>query len=104
MFAVQSLSVLPPLPPPRAARPEFLDPDQPGEYPLAPASAPEDPRPASSQERARALHRKGRLLQDHDRTGEAIRCLEQSVQLDPGSESAYGVWLLLGQLRMTNPA
>ena len=96
--------VLPPLPPPRAARPEFLDPDQPGEYPLAPASAPEDPRPASSQERARALYRKGRLLQDHDRTGEAIRCLEQSVQLDPGSESAYGVWLLLGQLRMTNPA
>lgn len=55
-------------------------------------------------ERARSLHRKARQLHLKDRTGEAIHCLELSVQLDPSSESAYGVWLLLGQLRMTNPA
>ena len=67
-----------------------------------PPAAP--PRPGTPMERARALQRQARQLRDQDRVGEAIRCLEQSVQLDPGSDHAYGVWLLLGQLRMSNPA
>jgi cytochrome c-type biogenesis protein CcmH/NrfG len=55
-------------------------------------------------ERAASLHRKAKSFHLQERIGEAIHCLELSVQLDPGSEYAYPVWLLLGQLRMSNPA
>lgn len=58
----------------------------------------------SPLERARNLFTKARQLQYKGLTGEAIHTLELSVQLDPGSPGAYEVWLLLGQLRMTNPA
>jgi len=54
--------------------------------------------------KARALHRKAKAFHLQERIGEAIHCLEQSVQLDPGSDAAYAVWLLLGKLRMSNPA
>jgi hypothetical protein len=100
----------PPLPPAHEpARPEPVDGARmadpwaaPGAWPArAPAPAGHD---ATPSERARALYRKARQLHGQDRTGEAIRCLEQSVQLEPGAESAYAVWLLLGQLRMSNPA
>ena len=84
-------------------RPEFLATEEP---------TPDEPMPAlepatldaSPVGRARGLHRKARQLNLQDRTGEAIRCLELSVQLDPSSNSAYEVWLLLGRLRMGNPA
>jgi len=39
-----------------------------------------------------------------DRMAEAIRMLEQSVQLDPESDGAYEPWLLLGKHRLSNPA
>jgi cytochrome c-type biogenesis protein CcmH/NrfG len=39
-----------------------------------------------------------------ERTAEAIRLLEQSVQLDPESEQAFEPWLLLGKHRLSNPA
>jgi cytochrome c-type biogenesis protein CcmH/NrfG len=55
-------------------------------------------------ERARSLYHKARQLQYKSLTGEAIHSLELSVQLDPASDEAYPVWLLLGQLRMSNPA
>lgn len=48
------------------------------------------------------LKAKNFLVQD--RTAEAIRLLEQSVQLDPESEQAYEPWLLLGKHRLSNPA
>jgi cytochrome c-type biogenesis protein CcmH/NrfG len=39
-----------------------------------------------------------------DRTVEAVRTLEQVVQLDPDLDVSYDAWLLLGQLRLANPA
>jgi len=84
---------------PPTAHTEFPDPE--ASPPLAFSGVQSEPSPL---ERARTLYRKARQLREGDRIGEAIRCLEQSVQLDPGSEAAYGVWLLLGQLRMSNPA
>jgi tetratricopeptide (TPR) repeat protein len=55
-------------------------------------------------ERARSLFRKAKNFHLQERIGEAIHCLELSVQLDPGSDHAYAVWVLLGKLRMSNPA
>ena len=76
--------------------PEFLDPE-----PEAPAPGPGAP---TSTQRARALTRKAKSFQLQERIGEAIHCLELSVQLDPDSEYAYETWNLLGNLRMSNPA
>jgi tetratricopeptide (TPR) repeat protein len=39
-----------------------------------------------------------------ERTPEAIRALEDAVRLDPDSPRSYEAWLLLGKLRLTNPA
>ena len=39
-----------------------------------------------------------------DRTSEAIRALEQAIKLDGDSPGAFESWLLLGRLRLTNPA
>jgi tetratricopeptide (TPR) repeat protein len=89
--------------------PEFIDLD--AESDLTPTSAPvtstgsgTGPMRQSPMERAASLHRKAKSFHLQERIGEAIHCLELSVQLDPGSEYAYPVWLLLGQLRMSNPA
>jgi cytochrome c-type biogenesis protein CcmH/NrfG len=37
-------------------------------------------------------------------TIEAIRSLEQAVRLQPAGDSAFEAWLMLGRLRMANPA
>jgi len=79
--------------------PEFLELDEGDPAPL-PGAAPAPP----PMDRAHSLFRKAKAYQLQERTGEAIHCLEQSVQLDPGSEYAYAVWVLLGNLRMANPA
>jgi tetratricopeptide (TPR) repeat protein len=82
---------------PLSAQPEFLE--------LEADPAPATPQPPQSPlEKARILHRTARHYLLQDRTGEAIRCLEQAVQLDPASPAAFPVWLLLGKLRMVNPA
>jgi tetratricopeptide (TPR) repeat protein len=54
--------------------------------------------------RARKLYRVAKNLQMQERTGDAIQALEQSVRLDPDSPDAYLAWLMLGRLRLTNPA
>ncbi len=72
----------------------------PAEEPAPPAGSAEP----SPRERARSLFRKARQHQAQEHIGEAIQCLEQSLQLDPDSDHAYAVWLLLGNLRMSNPA
>jgi cytochrome c-type biogenesis protein CcmH/NrfG len=54
--------------------------------------------------RAKKLFGKAKALLVQDRTVEAIRLLEQSVQLDPESDQAYEPWLLLGKHRLVNPA
>ena len=58
----------------------------------------------SSAVRARKYLLKAKTLLVQDRAAEAIRLLEQSVQLDPESEGAYEPWLLLGKHRLSNPA
>jgi len=54
--------------------------------------------------RAKKLFTKAKHLLAQERTVEAIRLLEQSVQLDPDSDQAYEPWLLLGKHRLVNPA
>ena len=54
--------------------------------------------------KARKYLLKAKNLLVQDRMAEAIRMLEQSVQLDPESEGAYEAWLLLGKHRLSNPA
>jgi cytochrome c-type biogenesis protein CcmH/NrfG len=80
---------------------EFIDVDA---EPEPIVTAPDAPHQQTPKERAASLHRKAKSFHLQERIGEAIHCLELSVQLDPGSDSAYAVWLLLGQLRMSNPA
>lgn len=69
-----------------------------GEGPQA-ASGGDDP--AAKLRRHVQLAKK---LQIQERTGDAIQALEQGVRLAPDSPEAYPAWLLLGQLRLTNPA
>ncbi|MGA2080932.1 MAG: tetratricopeptide repeat protein [Holophaga sp.] len=91
-------------------QPEFLEVEPEPERVPAPLPEPDtialetQPMDQTPEERARSLHRKARQLHLKERIGEAIHCLELSVQLDPSSDEAYAVWLLLGQLRTTNPA
>ena len=59
----------------------------------------EDPK-----QRARKLFMRGKGLALRERTIEAIRSLEHGLQLDPDSEITYEPWLILGRLRMANPA
>ncbi len=58
----------------------------------------------SVTERARRLLVKAKSYLMQDRTSEAIRALEQAIKLDGDSPWAYEVWLLLGRLRLSNPA
>jgi tetratricopeptide (TPR) repeat protein len=93
---------------PLTAQPEFLDFDP---HPPKPAPAPPPPPPPVPEEapmdaatKARKLVLKAKQMALQDRIVEAIRALEQSVQLDPEEGSAFEAWLLLGKLRMGNPA
>jgi tetratricopeptide (TPR) repeat protein len=58
----------------------------------------------SSAVKARKFLVKAKNLLIQDRTAEAIRMLELSLQLDPESDQAYEPWLLLGKHRLSNPA
>lgn len=98
------------LPPPTSASvpsPSLLTED-----PFIPSMA-ERPIPLATDEdrgqdppavRARKCLTKAKNLLVQDRTAEAIRFLEESVRLDSDSEAAFEPWLLLGKLRLTNPA
>lgn len=84
--------VMPPDPPPatptRGLTPE--PPVEPGEEPV--------------EDRARRLFIKAKSYLLQERTSEAIRALEQSIKLDGDSVESYDAWLLLGRLRLANPA
>ena len=58
----------------------------------------------SPSERARYLLVKAKSYLLQDRTSEAIRSLEQAIKLDVDSPAAYESWMLLGRLRLSNPA
>jgi hypothetical protein len=99
---------------PLTLQPEFLDfdplpelppvPPPPPPPPPAKVEAPAEDPAMDAATKARKLVLKARQLLLQDRTVEAIRALEQSVQLDPDSDIAYEPWVLLGRLRMGNPA
>ena len=84
-----------PAPPP-------LEPPAPLPVQAAPPPA-EAPSPDSAP-KARKLLLEARKLVLQERTGEAIRALEQAAQLGPEGDGAFDIYLLLGQLRMGNPA
>lgn len=68
-----------------------------------PLSVPdEEDLPAS--ERALHLLVKAKSYLMQERSSEAIRALEQSLKLDGDSAEAFDVWMLLGRLRLSNPA
>ncbi len=58
----------------------------------------------SATERARRLLVKAKSYMMQDRTSEAIRALEQGIKLDGDSPGAFESWMLLGRLRLSNPA
>ncbi len=49
-------------------------------------------------------YRRAKYLLIQDRTSETVRLLEEVVKLDPGGPIAYDSWLLLGRVRLANPA
>ena len=61
----------------------------------------EEPSPV---ERAHQLLVKAKSYVMQNRTSEAIRSLEQAIKLDVDSPGAYESWMLLGRLRLSNPA
>lgn len=61
-------------------------------------------REPSPLDRAHHLLVKAKSYIMQDRTSEAIRALEQAIKLDADSPAAYETWLMLGRLRITNPA
>ena len=61
----------------------------------------EEPSPI---ERAHQLLVKAKSYVMQNRTSEAIRSLEQAIKLDVDSPAAYESWMLLGRLRLSNPA
>jgi hypothetical protein len=80
-----------------------LDMPEPAPTPTAIPPMPEDVEP-SPADRARHLLVKAKSYVMQDRTSEAIRALEQAIKLDGDSPGAYESWMLLGRLRLSNPA
>lgn len=68
------------------------------------AANPEEEEGSSPVRNARRLFNKAKILIMQERASEAIRALEQSLKLDPDSPKAFEAWLLLGKLRLGNPA
>ncbi len=59
---------------------------------------------ATPELKAKAYVKKAQSLLLQDRASEAIRALEQSIKLDGEGPRSYEAWLLLGKLRLANPA
>jgi len=75
------------------------------DVPAAPqGGAPVEEAELPASERARRLLVKAKSYMMQDRTSEAIRFLEQSIKLDGDSPEAYETWMMLGRLRLSNPA
>jgi tetratricopeptide (TPR) repeat protein len=58
----------------------------------------------SPEQQAIKLYKRAKYLLLQDRTSETVRLLEECVKLDPQGLLAYDSWLLLGRLRLANPA
>lgn len=111
-IAVEDLAPPPPAPALEVeAMPYHGDPlelDVPPEPPLSAGvqapPAPAEPAEEPAADRARRLYIKAKSYLVQERTSEAIRALEQSIKLDGDSIESYDAWLLLGRLRLANPA
>jgi len=109
--------ILPPTPPsaipferitlellPLNHQPEFLDQEPVRPVVPKPVPVPSEPGEMSPEEKAHKYYLKAKQFLLQERSSEAIRVLEQAVQLDPDSPAAFDTWLLLGRLRTINPA
>jgi tetratricopeptide (TPR) repeat protein len=67
-----------------------------------PSASEEEDLPAPERARHLLVKAKSYLLQE--RSSEAIRALEQSLKIDGDSPGAFEAWMLLGRLRLSNPA
>lgn len=76
----------------------------PGSVPAMSSSGPHEEEEPPAEERARRLLIKAKSYIMQDRTSEAIRALEQAIKLDGDSTGAFETWMLLGRLRLSNPA
>ena len=89
-------------PPPPEAMERALSEPTPSSLPLLHSQADEESLSAANRAHHLVVKAKSYVMQD--RTSEAIRALEQSIKLDGDSPAAYEAWLLLGRLRLGNPA
>ena len=60
--------------------------------------------PEEQRVMARRMFLKAKTLLLQERTAEAVRLLEESVKLNADQDGAFEAWLLLGKVRMVNPA
>jgi tetratricopeptide (TPR) repeat protein len=104
---LDSIYVLPdePIPPPAPLFHEHsLELDVPGLTPTSLPPLPKEEEELAAPERARRLVIKAKSYVMQERTSEAIRALEQAIKLDGDSPGAFESWMLLGRLRLSNPA
>jgi tetratricopeptide (TPR) repeat protein len=89
----------------QSAEDAYAPPQHEHEFPAVPSLPPmsidENLSPA---EKALQLIIKAKSYLLQNRTSEATRALEQAIKLDGNSPGAYESWLLLGRLRLSNPA
>jgi cytochrome c-type biogenesis protein CcmH/NrfG len=91
-------------PTPLSFQPDSLELDIPATPAMGVPPLPEEDEEPSAPERARRLLIKAKSYVMQDRTSEAIRALEQAIKLDGDSPGAFESWMLLGRLRLNNPA
>lgn len=89
-------------PPPPETMERALSEPTPSSLPLLHSQSDEESLSAAGRAHHLLVKAKSYVMQD--RTSEAIRALEQSIKLDGDSPGAYEAWLLLGRLRLGNPA
>lgn len=92
------------VPPPAHFLSDSLELDLPEPTPAPLPPLPLEEAEPSATERARRLLVKAKSYMMQDRTSEAIRSLEQAIKLDGDSPGAFESWMLLGRLRLSNPA
>jgi tetratricopeptide (TPR) repeat protein len=81
---------------------EELEPAESAQPIQSPSAPEEEDLPAPERASHLLVKAKSYLLQE--RSSEAIRALEQALKLDGDSPGAFEAWMLLGRLRLSNPA
>ena len=78
--------------------------DEPGAHEAGRNDPGENDEGLGPEQNALRLFKRAKYLLAQGRTSETVRLLEEAVKLDPGGPSAYDSWLLLGRVRLSNPA